>query len=87
MREICAEDNSFPIRLTVEELRKYFPKLSAVSTAGQYNDARRKHGVYVLDEGSFRMVHIKGPCPNWQNGQCTLGGNCISKVREADLAR
>lgn len=81
MTERCEEEESFPSELTFEELDKLFGGVAKpVGTAGDYNDARRKHGVRILDEGSFRMVHIKGGCPALQNGVCTLGPRCPKPV-------
>jgi hypothetical protein len=75
----CEGVSSFPSALTVGQLKELFGEsvlVHEVFTAGRYNDARNRHGVWVLDKGSFRMVLIKGGCPMLQNGTCTLGNRC-----------
>ena len=77
MIEQCRENASFPSPLTIGELGELFRGLAKeVRTAGRYNDARHKHGIWILDRGPFRMVAIKGGCPMLQNGICSLGDRC-----------
>lgn len=67
--------------LSTADLREYFPELNEVYTAVRLIDSKKK-GVYVLDEGEYRIVKLKGPCPNFQNGDCRLGEKCLSKPQE-----
>jgi hypothetical protein len=78
MSERCEGTSSFPSKLTVGELRELFGEsvvVHEVFTAGRYNDARNRHGVWVLDKGEFRMVLMKG-CPVLKEGKCKLGDRC-----------
>lgn len=77
MIEGCLKDRSIPTTLTIEVLKQYFPNLDVVTTSGEYNTSRYTKGVFVKDEGNFRLLRIKGDCPNWQNGQCLLKEHCL----------
>lgn len=79
MSERCEGTSSFRSELTVGQLRELFGEsvvIHEVFTAGRYNDARNKHGVWVFDKGTFRMILIKGGCPAFQNGSCSLASRC-----------
>ena len=78
MPERCRANESFLYGGTISELRKSFPALIEVFTAGRFNDARHKQDVYVLDKGKFLMVHMRGQCPNLQEGTCILAERCLS---------
>lgn len=81
MNERCGKEESFPSALTFEELDDLFGGVAkSASTAGQYNDARHKHGVWIFDRGELRMVRIKGGCPALKEGSCTLGEHCPKPV-------
>lgn len=78
MKEVCEDNDSYPSPATVGELKELFGSnlVTEVWTAGQLNDQRHKHSVWVLDIGKYRMVAIKGACPALKNGVCTLTGRC-----------
>lgn len=85
MKEKCVENGSMVSTLSVDELREYFPEIKAVSSVGQFVDAR-KRGVYFVDQGPFRLVKVRGGCPNFQNGECRLGEKCLSNFKKDETA-
>lgn len=68
-----------PFTGTVDELKKYFPKLVVVETLNQLTNTS-KLGVYVLKDDKTLQVGIFGGCPNYQSGQCSLKSDCFSSV-------
>ena len=81
MAERCFGDIEFSTSQTVDELKVFFPKLDVYHVGAEFVDASRgKSGVFVMERGSSRHVRIKGGCPNFQNGGCSLVENCFAKV-------
>lgn len=77
MAQSCERDTAYTTNLTIEDLEEYFPDWRPAATGPRFNDTRHKHGVYIFDDGHLRHVHIRGQCPNQENGRCRLGEQCF----------
>lgn len=75
--EPCCSNHYFSVD---DPLRKTFLVIKPAKSMADL-ESKRKPGVYCLRQGDSWLFRIIGPCPNWNQGSCDAGVNCIKALR------
>lgn len=78
MCENPVRNRAFGVSMTALEIESVFPSATEVFSRSDLFLARA-NGLFILNEGAYRSVNLKGYCPFFKNGNCEHEGGCVWK--------